>query len=165
MDTAAHKDEVPGAIRVAARALIIEEGRLLVMTMADEQGQWCVTPGGGVRRGETLGQGLRREVREEIGIEVTPDDIVYVRELIGSSARVRYGGLRPDTHQLEIFFHCRRRGEVRMGATPDSHCTGFAWVPLKELAGRNFFPEALAERLARDVATGFIPHGNYLGDA
>lgn len=160
-----HKDEVPGAIRVAARALIIEEGRLLVMTMADAKGQWCVTPGGGIHRGETLGQGLRREVREEVGIEVTPDDIVYVRELIGSSAKVQFGGINDQTHQLEIFFHCRRKGEVKLGETPDSHCTGFAWVPLKELRARNFFPETLAERLASDVSTGFVPHRNYLGDA
>lgn len=165
MSSPAHKDEVAGAIRVAARALIIEDGRLLVMTMQDEQGHWCVTPGGGVRKSETLGEGLRREVREELGIEVAPDDIVYVRELMGRSAKVRFGGLRPDTHQLEIFFHCRRSGELRMGQSPDRHCTGFAWVPLKELKQRNFFPEALADRLSRDVSTGFVPHGNYLGDA
>ncbi|MBK9976083.1 MAG: NUDIX domain-containing protein [Planctomycetes bacterium] len=165
MAAPAHKDEVPGAIRVAARALIIEEGRLLVMTMADAKGQWCVTPGGGVHRGETLGQGLRREVREEVGIEVTPDDIVYVRELIGSSVKVQFGGINSDTHQLEIFFHCRRKGEVKLGENPDTHCTGFAWVPLKELKQRNFFPETLAERLSGDVSTGFVPHRNYLGDA
>jgi len=161
----AHKDSIPGAIRVAARALIIEDGKLLVMCYRDENGAWCVTPGGGVRKSETLGEGLRREVREELGIEVQPDDIVYVRELLGRSAKVRHGGITEDTHQLEIFFHCKRTGQLKLGGKPDNFCTGFEWVPLRQLAERNFYPGPLGLRLARDVANGFVPHGNYLGDA
>ncbi|MCC6466573.1 MAG: NUDIX domain-containing protein [Planctomycetes bacterium] len=158
-------ETAPGSIRVAARALIIEEGRLLVMTYRDEQGSWCVTPGGGIAKGETLGEGLRREVREELGIEVAPGDVVYVRELLGKSAAVRHGKLAADAHQLEIFFRCRREGELRPGPQPDRFCTGFEWVPLGQLEARNFFPATLGRRLSADVAGGFVPHGNYLGDA
>lgn len=161
----AHKDTIPGAIRVAARALIIEDGRLLVMCYRDDKGEWCVTPGGGIRKSETLGAGLKREVKEELSIDIEPDDIVYVRELLGRTAKVHHGGITGDTHQLEIFFHCRRRGEIALGPMLDNYCTGFEWVPLKHLAERNFFPAALGHRLAADVATGFVPHGNYLGDA
>jgi 8-oxo-dGTP diphosphatase len=160
-----HKDSIPGAIRVAARALIIEDGRLLVMTYADDQGSWCVTPGGGIAKGETLGEGLRREVREELGIDVAPGDIVYVRELLGRSAKVKHGGISEDTHQLEVFFRCKREGHVLIGKALDNYCTGFDWVAVDELERRNFFPAALAKRLADDVATGFRPHNNYLGDA
>jgi 8-oxo-dGTP pyrophosphatase MutT (NUDIX family) len=161
----AHKDSIPGAIRVAARALIIEEGRLLVMTYADDKGRWCVTPGGGIAKGETLGEGLRREVHEELGIRVAPGDIVYVRELLGRSAKVKHGGISADTHQLEVFFRCKREGEVKLGKALDNFCTGFDWVPVHELKKHGFFPEALAGRLAADVASGFKPHNNYLGDA
>jgi 8-oxo-dGTP diphosphatase len=160
-----HKDSTAGAIRVAARALIIEEGRLLVMTYEDTKGRWCVTPGGGVAKGETLGEGLRREVQEELGITVSPGDIVYVRELLGRSARVKHGGINESTHQLEIFFRCKREGELRPGARLDNYCTGFDWVPVNKLDEHGFFPEALAGRLASDVASGFKPHSNYLGDA
>jgi hypothetical protein len=76
-----------------------------------------------------------------------------------------HGSITGDTHQLEIFFRCKRRGEVRMGGKIDSFCTGFDWVPLHELEARNFFPRALAGRLVNDVAAGFKPHRNYLGDA
>lgn len=160
-----HSDSVPGAIRVAARALIIEEGRLLVMTYRDDKGQWCVTPGGGISKLETLGEGLRREVREELCIEIDAGDIVYVRELLGKNAKVKHGGITEQTHQLEIFFRCKRHGEVKLGAHPDQYCTGFDWVPLNELAERNFYPHALAGRLSQDVTAGFRPHRNYLGDA
>jgi 8-oxo-dGTP pyrophosphatase MutT (NUDIX family) len=159
-----HKDSIPGAIRVAARALIIEDGRLLVMCYRDDKGSWCVTPGGGIHKSETLGEGLRREVKEELGIDVQPDDVVYVRELLGRSAKIKHGGITDDTHQLVIFFHCRRTGDLRLGAQPDNYCTGFDWVPLRQLVEHNFYPAALAQRLSRDVSTGFVPHGNYLGD-
>ena len=165
MPVDAHKDSIPGAIRVAARALIIEDGRLLVMTYHDEKGDWCVTPGGGIDKLETLGEGLNREVYEELGITIQPGDIVYVRELLGRTAKVLHGGITAETHQLEIFFRCKRDGEVRLGAHLDNYCTGFDWVPVNQLEQRGFFPRALAGRLAADVASGFKPHNNYLGDA
>lgn len=165
MTANAHRNDSPGAIKVAARALIIEEGRLLVMTYEDDKGSWCVTPGGKIHPLETLGQGLRREVREELGVEVDTGDVVYVRELLGKTAPVLHGGITEETHQLEIFFRCKRKGEVRVGGDLDRYCTGYDWVAVDRLGDRNFFPAALAGRLARDVGTGFMPHNNYLGDA
>jgi|GEM_PF-216506 len=161
----AHADSIPGAIRVAARAMIIEHGRLLVMNYRDEKGHWCVTPGGGIHKKETLKVGLAREVAEELGLELEVGDIVYVRELLGSSAKVLHGGISEDTHQLEVFFRCKRLNEPALGATPDHYCTGYEWAPLEELPLRHLFPEGLASRLAADVAAGFKPINNYLGDA
>lgn len=160
-----HSDSVAGAIRVAARALIIEEGRLLVMHYRDDNGEWCVTPGGGIAKGETLAEGLKREVFEEIGAPIRVGDVVYVRELMGERAEVKFGGITDETHQLEIFFRCDRLGELRAGETPDNYSTGYDWVALADLPSRNFFPTALGGRLATDVESGFIPHNNYLGEA
>lgn len=160
-----HKDSAHGAIKVAARALIIEEGKLLVMTYQDEKGSWCVTPGGKIEQLETLGQGLRREVHEELGIEVHAGDIVYVRELLGKTAKVLHGGITEQTHQLEIFFRCKREGEIKLGHALDNFCTGYDWVAIEDLEDRGFFPKVLATRLANDISTGFTPHNNYLGDA
>jgi ADP-ribose pyrophosphatase YjhB (NUDIX family) len=161
----AHADSIPGAIRVAARAMIIEHGRILVMTYRDELGSWCVTPGGGVKKKETLKAGLRREVLEELALDLEIGDIVYVRELLGSSAKVLHGGITEDTHQLEVFFRCKRLNEPAMQASADKYCTGFEWADLHDLPHRRFFPEVLAERLAADVSAGFKPINNYLGDS
>ncbi|MCZ7605800.1 MAG: hypothetical protein M5U25_06905 [Planctomycetota bacterium] len=54
---------------------------------------------------------------------------------------------------------------MKIGKALDNYCTGYDWVPIAELQQRNFFPAALAGRLAADVASGFKPHNNYLGDA
>ncbi len=38
-------------------------------------------PGGGVRRGEEPREAAQRELREELGLEVAPDDLVLAREV------------------------------------------------------------------------------------
>jgi 8-oxo-dGTP diphosphatase len=38
-------------------------------------------PGGGIRRGEEPRDAARRELREELGLEVAPDDLVLAREM------------------------------------------------------------------------------------
>ena len=39
-------------------------------------------PGGGIRRGEAPREAVRRELREELGLEVGPDDLVFAREMV-----------------------------------------------------------------------------------
>jgi 8-oxo-dGTP diphosphatase len=38
-------------------------------------------PGGGIRRGEQPREAARRELREELGLDVRPDDLVLAREM------------------------------------------------------------------------------------
>jgi 8-oxo-dGTP diphosphatase len=39
-------------------------------------------PGGGIRRGEQPREAARRELREELGLEVGPEDLVFAREMV-----------------------------------------------------------------------------------
>ena len=54
--------------RVGVFAVIEREGAYLLARRADIG--WWNLPGGGLEYGETVDEGLRREVREEIGCEV-----------------------------------------------------------------------------------------------
>ena len=53
--------------RVAARALITHDGKLLVVKEVDGGGWWAI-PGGGVDYGETIEACLVREINEELGV-------------------------------------------------------------------------------------------------
>jgi len=64
----------------AARAIIIENGKLLVMHRNKYGSKYYTLVGGRVNENETPEQALVREVREETGMVVTAARLVYVEE-------------------------------------------------------------------------------------
>jgi 8-oxo-dGTP diphosphatase len=63
--------EYPGHPRVGVGAVVLREGRVLLVRRgaAPALGLWAI-PGGGLRLGETLQQGAEREILEETGIVI-----------------------------------------------------------------------------------------------
>jgi 8-oxo-dGTP diphosphatase len=97
-------------------ALIVLEGRILLVRRGREprRGEWSL-PGGMVETGETLEAAVRREVREETGLEVEPEGIagVFDRILRDRDGRVEY-------HYVLIDYLCRvAGGRLRAGSDAD----------------------------------------------
>jgi 8-oxo-dGTP diphosphatase len=68
---------------VGVGAVIVRDGRAIIIKRANEpyQGQWSI-PGGRVELGESLADAVRREMREETGLEVKVGPIIDVFERI-----------------------------------------------------------------------------------
>ena len=149
------------SIRNAAKAVIIESGRLLVIECRDEQGLFYLLPGGGQRFGETLPEALRRECREEIGVDVEVGPFLLMREYIG--AHHEWAAEDSDAHQLEFMFECRIKDGQRPqpGAVLDQWQTGIDWLPLERLSRRRIYPRILGKILPDSAAELTDP---YLGD-
>ncbi len=62
----------------AARAIIIEDGKLLVMHRNKQGSQYFTLVGGRVNGNESLEQTLVRELKEETGLDVTSSRPVYI---------------------------------------------------------------------------------------
>ena len=69
--------EYPEAPIVGVGAVVIEGAKVLLVRRGNEplKGEWSL-PGGALELGETLQQGVVREVLEETGLEVVPAGIV-----------------------------------------------------------------------------------------
>lgn len=84
--------------RIAARALILHQDRLLLVNAypGARLGLWCA-PGGGCEAGQSLPENLMREVHEETGLAITVQAPVLVNEFHD-----------PDSgfHQIDLFFRC-----------------------------------------------------------
>jgi len=72
------KREYPDCPRVGVGAIVVKDGRVLLVKRATEpsKGLWAI-PGGSLELGETLREGAEREIREETGIEVDVKCPVY----------------------------------------------------------------------------------------
>lgn len=64
----------------AARAIIVENGKILVMQRNKHGSEYFTLVGGRVGASETLEQALEREVREETGLQVTNARLVFIEE-------------------------------------------------------------------------------------
>ncbi|HEX3438189.1 MAG TPA: NUDIX domain-containing protein, partial [Pseudacidobacterium sp.] len=80
--------EYPKAPIVGVGAIILQENKVLLIQRGKEplKGEWSI-PGGALELGETLRQGIQREVREETGLEVEPVQIVEVLDRIAHDDR------------------------------------------------------------------------------
>ena len=88
--------DLPGKIRLGC-AGIVRRGidTLLGKRNKDpNRGKW-ILPGGGARFGETIEQALKRETREEAGIEVDVLDLATVFEIINP----------PDEHRVIVYMN------------------------------------------------------------
>src|SRR5438094_5823211 len=90
-------------VRVAAKAIVMRQGRLLVTRNVNAEGAFFLLPGGGQEHGESLPAALQREVMEEVGVTVEVLDLVLVRDYIARNHEFAEQG---DVHQLALYFRC-----------------------------------------------------------
>lgn len=84
--------EFPLSPLVGVGAVIVDKGRVLLVRRGTEplRGQWSL-PGGLIELGESLEEGLIREVREETGLTVEVAGLIELLDRIHrEGARVRY---------------------------------------------------------------------------
>jgi 8-oxo-dGTP diphosphatase len=84
--------EYPEVPLVAMGAVVVDKGRVLLVRRGSEplKGHWSL-PGGLLEVGESLSEGVVREVREETGLTVQPVELVELLDRIHrDSERVRY---------------------------------------------------------------------------
>ena len=131
--------EYPEAPIVGVGAVVIDGTKVLLVRRGNEplKGEWSL-PGGAVELGETLQQGVVREVLEETGLVVVPAGIVEVLDRItqdevlqdGATGRVRY-------HYVLVDFVCRvTGGALREGSDADE----VRWVAREELGEYHLAP-------------------------
>ena len=146
-------------VRVAAKAIVIRDGRLLVTRNSEETSAFFLLPGGGQEHGESLPEALRREVMEEVGVPVEVHDLVLVRDYI---ARHHEFAQVDDAHQLELYFRCTLLGDTlpANGPNPDIWQTGVEWLDLTAPEAARLYPKVLQSLLLEPDAPGPI----YIGD-
>lgn len=129
--------------RLAVRALIVHQGRLLVVNAwpGHQSDLWCA-PGGGVESGASLPANLMREVAEETGLAIRVGAPCLVNEFHDPDR---------DFHQVEVFFRAAVVGDAQVNdhSDPEGIVNRHRWVTEAEARALRFKPDSLV-----DVAFG-----------
>ncbi len=128
--------EYPTAPVVGLGAVVWRDDKVLMIKRGQppRAGIWSL-PGGGQDLGETVEQGIRRELREETGVEVELLGLVAVIDSVQRDAegRVLY-------HYTIVDYAARwASGDVVAG----DDAADAAWFSLDELAGLHLWEETL----------------------
>jgi len=116
--------EYPETPLVGVGAVIVEAGRVLLVRRGGEplKGHWSL-PGGLVELGESLADGVVREIREETGLLVEPLELIELLD------RIHRDGTRVQYHYVIADYLCRVRGGTLLAA---SDADAVRWVERAE---------------------------------
>ncbi len=86
--------------KITTRGVVLHDGKLLCVKLNQYKGAlpgaggyWCI-PGGKLEAGESLVEGVKREMLEETGVEAVVGNLLYVQQFKHN-----------DTEFVEFFFH------------------------------------------------------------
>jgi 8-oxo-dGTP pyrophosphatase MutT (NUDIX family) len=146
-------------LRIRPTGVLIENDRLLVVKQWVTPTRGWSLPGGKLEPDESIEQCLKREIKEETGLDIITKELLYVTDrffgtdihLVHMSFLVKHIGKKPDNfewihndpHPSKSSMKIR---EIRM-------------VPLDELATCGFSPT-----FCQLVKSGFPRKGSYQGD-
>ncbi len=147
--------------RIRSAAIVINnEKKILMVLHCDPQTnqEWWVPPGGGLEQGEDIFINAKRETKEETGIDVELDKVLYIREFVDKEH---------NNHNIELFILAKsHQGKITLDnlivEDEDYYfIKDVKWLSHNELKNLNVFPEILKNKFWQDLENN-LPF-KYLG--
>jgi ADP-ribose pyrophosphatase YjhB (NUDIX family) len=132
-------------MRVKVRAVIVRDSKLVVSRERRRGLEHLLLPGGRVQDGESITDALVREVAEETGLDVLPERLLYVAEVVGM-----YG-----VHDLNLVWLAQPR-DSQQPAIDDE-----ALVALDSPLAQSIMPPIIRQ-VSADVMSGWATEPRWL---
>ena len=140
-------------IRISAKALIINDGKMAAIKIRDDVEEWYIMPGGGQKPEELLTEAVCREVAEELGIDVACRELLFVIEGVHGE---RF-------HRMDLVFACDYLGKIPDASLQaDTNQVGVAWLDIETLNVQQLYPSKLRRQIMNYYQGK--PYSVYLGN-
>ena len=106
-------------INISTKAIVFD-GNKRILILKDSGGVWWDLPGGHLEEGETIEEGLKREMKEEAGLTLESSKQLFVKSLeLGN----------PPQERPVVFFLAKVSGDIKLS---EEH-TESVWVDIKDI--------------------------------
>jgi ADP-ribose pyrophosphatase YjhB (NUDIX family) len=136
--------------QIRLTGVLIEENRLLLVKQKLKDGREWSLPGGRLEHGETIAEGMAREIKEETGLEVRVKKLLYVCD--------KQDAVPPLIHMTFLLEKLGGTLTLPTNAFDKNPISDVQFVQIKELSAYGFSKkfQTLAEK-------GFPGSGSYMG--
>lgn len=112
--------------RVALYGVLVESGKVLLATTRVPSGLIINFPGGGLELGEAPLEAIPREFREETGLDVEVQELLFCSQLFQQNPEY------PHEQLMHIYYRVERMGGTLIDGNNDD-VAGVSWVSLAEI--------------------------------
>lgn len=132
-------------IQVNAYAAIIEDNKILVIQVEDDNGIHYDLPGGKVEKGESLETALMRECKEEVEANITIGRLLVVWQYLPELQQFKYGPY----HKIGMVFSADLiDGMPMLPRNHEKKQLAVKWIPISDLKNKLLLPDIKDELLA-----------------
>lgn len=117
--------------RVAQKALIVKGKKVLITRDSRDEKTWEL-PGGRLDAGEEPVEGLKREMREELGVEIKVSRIIDITRMYHA---------RDDEWMLAVYYEVNLFNESAEFTVDPVEIAEYAWIDKNDLENYILFPE------------------------
>ena len=136
-----------GRFNYRVAGVLIHENRLLVMT--DERSPYYYLPGGRVSMNEESTMAIKREIKEELDVEVEATQLLWIVEnfFVEQHSQEQF-------HEIGMYYLLQlteedilKRGQEFIMNEGGYKKLSFLWLPLEKIKHLNIYPLFLKERI------------------
>lgn len=131
-------------MKTAARVIIFNQGKILLIHRIKSGQEYYVLPGGSIEKGETPRQTAIREIKEETNFEIELDTPLWkIKEKVDREIKLGY-----------YFVAKKFTGNLRLGGPElqrqsNSNQYLLEWIPVTQLKAYLLYPQGLKEKIMK----------------